>query len=90
MREDLIPGIVILLQKQWRGTLCRQRFQKMKALMAIMNYYRRYKMRQYITQLSLTFRYFYYHFCGKNSKSFLKIYHYSAETRNIFEIMVKA
>lgn len=57
MREELIPGIVLLLQKQWRGTLCRQRFRKMKALLVIMQYYRRYKIKTYITQLSYTFRY---------------------------------
>lgn len=60
MREDLIPGIVILLQKQWRGTLCRQRFRKMKALMAIMHHYRQYRIRLYITQLAQTFRYHYF------------------------------
>lgn len=57
MRDDLIPGIVLLLQKQWRGTLCRQRYRKMKALMTIMQYYRRYKIRTYVTQLSQTFKY---------------------------------
>jgi myosin-1 len=56
MREELIPGIVLLLQKQWRGTLCRQRFRKMKALLAIMSYYRRYKMRTYVAELATTFR----------------------------------
>ncbi|XKL60916.1 hypothetical protein PGB90_007973 [Kerria lacca] len=55
MREDLIPGIVLLLQKQWRGTLCRQRYRKMKALLAIMHYYRQYKIRSYLTQLAAAF-----------------------------------
>ncbi|XP_046427000.1 unconventional myosin ID isoform X1 [Neodiprion fabricii] len=55
-RSDLIPGIVILLQKQWRGYLCRQRYKKMKAALVIMAYYRKYKQRSYIQQLERTFR----------------------------------
>ncbi|XP_024946360.1 myosin-IA isoform X2 [Cephus cinctus] len=55
-RSDLIPGIVILLQKQWRGYLCRQRYKKMKAALVIMDYYRRYKKRVYIKELENTFR----------------------------------
>lgn len=55
-RSELIPGIVILLQKQWRGYLCRQRYKKMKAALVIMEYYRRYKQRSYIKQLESTFK----------------------------------
>ncbi|XP_073971326.1 unconventional myosin ID [Rhodnius prolixus] len=56
MRADLIPGIVILLQKQWRGALCRMRYRKMKAALTIMSIYRRYKLRSYVTQLAFTLR----------------------------------
>lgn len=55
-RNELIPGIVTLLQKQWRGYLCRQNYKKMKAALYIMAYYRRYKLRTYIDTLSKKFR----------------------------------
>lgn len=55
-RSDLIPGIVILLQKQWRGYLGRKRYKKMKAALTIMKYYRRYKLYVYISDLSKTFK----------------------------------
>ncbi|XP_046390857.1 unconventional myosin ID [Ischnura elegans] len=54
-RSNLIQGIVILLQKQWRGTVCRMRYRKMKAALAIMKYYRRYKIRSYFNSLQNTF-----------------------------------
>ncbi|XP_075237510.1 unconventional myosin ID [Lycorma delicatula] len=56
LRDVLIPGIVILLQKQWRGAICRMRYRKMKAAFKIMEHYRRYKIRSYITTLSKLFR----------------------------------
>jgi myosin-1 len=55
-RSKLIPGIVILLQKLWRGTLCRIQYKKMKAAVYIMNYYRRAKIRKYLGQLQHAFR----------------------------------
>lgn len=55
-RSELIPGIVILLQKLWRGTLCRIQYRKMKAALYIMNYYRRAKIRKYLEQLQHAFR----------------------------------
>lgn len=48
MRAELIPAIVILLQKQWRGAICRAKFRKMKAAYFIIKFYRRYKARNYI------------------------------------------
>ncbi|KAG7204040.1 hypothetical protein KM043_001899 [Ampulex compressa] len=54
-RSDLIPGIVVLLQKQWRGYLCRQKYKKMKAALLIMQHYRKYKKRIYIKELEQTF-----------------------------------
>lgn len=56
MRSDLIPGVVVLLQKQWRGYLCRQKYKKMKAALVLMEHYRRYKQRVYIKQLEQTFK----------------------------------
>ncbi|KOC66671.1 Myosin-IA [Habropoda laboriosa] len=55
-RSDLIPDIVILLQKQWRGYLCRQKYKKMKAALVIMNHYQKYKMHAYIKELEKIFR----------------------------------
>lgn len=55
-RNNMIPHIVILLQKQVRGWICRQQYKKMKAAKAIMQYYRRYKMRAYVTELASRFR----------------------------------
>lgn len=48
MRAELIPAIVILLQKQWRGAICRAKFRKMKAAYFIIKFYRRYKARNYL------------------------------------------
>lgn len=55
-RNNMIPHIVILLQKQVRGWICRQQYKKMKAAKAIMQYYRRYKLRAYVTELANRFR----------------------------------
>nr|CAD7577169.1 unnamed protein product [Timema californicum] len=56
-RTQMIPGIVTLLQKLWRGTMCRIRYRKMKAALKIMAFYRQCKIRRYINQLELQFRY---------------------------------
>ncbi|XP_011341843.2 myosin-IA [Ooceraea biroi] len=55
-RSELIPGIVILLQKQWRGYLCRRQYKKMKAALVLMEHYKRYKRRVNIKELERTFR----------------------------------
>lgn len=39
-RNDMVPFIVILLQKQVRGWICRQHYKKMKAAITIIRYYR--------------------------------------------------
>ncbi|XP_066585268.1 unconventional myosin ID [Prorops nasuta] len=54
-RSKLIPNIVVLLQKQWRGYVCRQQYKKMKAVLVIMEHYRRYKRYSYIKDLQLIF-----------------------------------
>lgn len=50
-RAELIPSIVTLLQKLWRGTLARMRYRKMKAALVIYNAWKRYKCRRYISSL---------------------------------------
>lgn len=55
-RNDMIPHIVILLQKQVRGFLARQKYKKMQAALLIMRYYRAYKLRSYIQDLADKFR----------------------------------
>ena len=56
-RNDMIPHIVILLQKQVRGWLCRQQYKKMKAALIIMRHYRKYKLKSYVQSLAQRFRY---------------------------------
>ncbi|KAF2368380.1 Myosin head motor domain [Trinorchestia longiramus] len=55
-RARLLPGIVIFLQKLWRGAICRMQYEKMKASLVILRHYRRYKMRSYILELLSAFR----------------------------------
>lgn len=55
-RNELIPGIVTLLQKQWRGYLCREQYKKIKAAVKIKRYYRKYKMQTYVETLQQKFR----------------------------------
>lgn len=56
MRADLIPAIVILLQKQWRGAICRAKFRKMKAAYFIGLFYRRYKIYTYLKSVLEAYR----------------------------------
>ncbi|XP_028172664.1 unconventional myosin ID [Ostrinia furnacalis] len=50
-RAELIPSIVTLLQKLWRGTLARIRYRKLKAALTIYNAWKRYRVRRYIAEL---------------------------------------
>ncbi|CAH0715856.1 unnamed protein product, partial [Brenthis ino] len=50
-RAELIPSIVVLLQKLWRGALARARYRKMKAAIVIYNAWKRYRFRRYISEL---------------------------------------
>lgn len=50
-RARLIPGIVIFLQKLWRGAICRRRYRKLLAARTILAAYRRYKVRTYLASL---------------------------------------
>ncbi|XP_062546229.1 unconventional myosin ID [Armigeres subalbatus] len=55
-RNDMIPHIVTLLQKQVRGWICRQQYKKMKAAIVIMRHYRKYKLKSYVQELAMRFR----------------------------------
>ncbi|XP_035688494.1 unconventional myosin-Id-like isoform X2 [Branchiostoma floridae] len=50
-RAKLIPGIVLFIQKMWRGGLARMRARRMRAIYAIMGRYRVYKMRSFLVDL---------------------------------------
>lgn len=55
-RDVKIIDVIIFLQKHWRRTLAQIRFKKMRALMTIIEYYRKYKLRKYISDLEKKFR----------------------------------
>ncbi|XP_058800038.1 unconventional myosin ID [Phymastichus coffea] len=55
-REDLIPGIVVLIQKMARGFMARRYYRRLKAAYTIAQYYKRYKKRSYINKLRNTFQ----------------------------------
>lgn len=54
-RNELIPSIVTLIQKVWRGYQARQLYKRMKALMVMMNAYRNMKLRKYVNALQAKF-----------------------------------
>ncbi|XP_018562187.1 myosin-IA isoform X2 [Anoplophora glabripennis] len=54
-RNALIPGIVTLIQKTWRGYVARQQYKRMKALMVMVKAYRLKKAREYINALQKKF-----------------------------------
>lgn len=55
-RSALIPRLIVLLQKMWRGALCRRRYRRMVAAMCIMHHYRRWQLVRYFSHLVHTFR----------------------------------
>ncbi|XP_074053791.1 unconventional myosin-Ig [Macrotis lagotis] len=55
-RARLIPIIVLLLQKAWRGTLARRRCRRLKAIYTIMGCFRRHKVRTHLTELQNRFQ----------------------------------
>ncbi len=55
-REIKIVDVIVFLQKHWRRTLAQIRYKKMRALMTIVEYYRKYKLRRYISDLEKKFR----------------------------------
>ncbi|NXX59178.1 MYO1G protein, partial [Scopus umbretta] len=50
-RAQLIPIIVLLLQKAWRGALARRRCRYLRAAYTIMAYYKRHKVKAYLWEL---------------------------------------
>uniref|UniRef100_A0A4W2CPT3 Myosin IG n=1 Tax=Bos indicus x Bos taurus TaxID=30522 RepID=A0A4W2CPT3_BOBOX len=55
-RACLIPIIVLLLQKAWRGTLARRRCRRLRAIYTIMRCFRRHKVRAHLTELQRRFQ----------------------------------
>lgn len=55
-RNDMIPSIVVLLQKQVRGWICRKNFKKMKAAITIMRCYHKFKLHGYVKELASKFK----------------------------------
>uniref|UniRef100_A0A8C6S0P5 Myosin IG n=2 Tax=Nannospalax galili TaxID=1026970 RepID=A0A8C6S0P5_NANGA len=55
-RARLIPIIVLLLQKAWRGTLARWRCRRLKAIYTIMRWFRRHKVRAHLIELQRRFQ----------------------------------
>ncbi|MEJ1274400.1 hypothetical protein NN561_005284 [Cricetulus griseus] len=55
-RARLIPIIVLLLQKAWRGTLARWRCRRLRAIYTIMRWFRRHKVRAHLIELQRRFQ----------------------------------
>uniref|UniRef100_A0A8C0MFX0 Myosin IG n=2 Tax=Canis lupus familiaris TaxID=9615 RepID=A0A8C0MFX0_CANLF len=55
-RARLIPIIVLLLQKAWRGTLARWRCRRLRAVYTIMRWFRRHKVRAHLAELQRRFQ----------------------------------
>uniref|UniRef100_A0A8B9N1U2 Myosin IG n=1 Tax=Accipiter nisus TaxID=211598 RepID=A0A8B9N1U2_9AVES len=55
-RAQLIPIIVLLLQKAWRGALARRRCRYLRAAYTIMAYYKRHKVKTYLWELLRRFQ----------------------------------
>ncbi|XP_020854732.1 unconventional myosin-Ig isoform X1 [Phascolarctos cinereus] len=55
-RARLIPIIVLLLQKAWRGTLARRRCQRLRAIYTIMGCFRRHKVRTHLIEMQNRFQ----------------------------------
>uniref|UniRef100_H0WG72 Myosin IG n=1 Tax=Otolemur garnettii TaxID=30611 RepID=H0WG72_OTOGA len=55
-RARLIPIIVLLLQKAWRGTLARWHCRRLRAVYTIMRGFRRYKVRAHLAELQRRFQ----------------------------------
>ncbi|XP_049645584.1 unconventional myosin-Ig [Suncus etruscus] len=55
-RTRLIPIIVLLLQKAWRGTLARWRCRRLRAIYTIMRCFRRHKVHSYLAELQRQFQ----------------------------------
>ncbi|XP_006898663.1 PREDICTED: unconventional myosin-Ig [Elephantulus edwardii] len=54
-RARLVPIIVLLLQKAWRGTLARWRCRRLRAIYTIMCWFRQHKVRTHLVELQQYF-----------------------------------
>lgn len=54
-RNNLIPGIVTLIQKTWRGYKAREFYKKLRAAWIMINAYRQMKLRVYVNSLQRKF-----------------------------------
>ncbi|XP_066899153.1 unconventional myosin-Ig isoform X2 [Kogia breviceps] len=55
-RACLIPIIVLLLQKAWRGTLARRHCRRLRAIYTIMRWFRRHKVRAHLVEMQRRFQ----------------------------------
>uniref|UniRef100_UPI00398E5C28 unconventional myosin-Id-like n=1 Tax=Pristiophorus japonicus TaxID=55135 RepID=UPI00398E5C28 len=55
-RAGIIPFIVLFLQKVWRGALARRRCRGMRAVYAIMSYYKTFKVKAYLIEVMRRFQ----------------------------------
>ncbi|XP_036720016.1 unconventional myosin-Ig isoform X2 [Balaenoptera musculus] len=55
-RACLIPIIVLLLQKAWRGTLARRHCRRLRAIYTIMRWFRRHKVRAHLAEMQRRFQ----------------------------------
>ncbi|MBV96335.1 Unconventional myosin-Ig, partial [Eschrichtius robustus] len=55
-RACLIPIIVLLLQKAWRGTLARRHCRRLRAIYTIMRWFRRHKVRAHLSEMQRRFQ----------------------------------
>ncbi|XP_047706447.1 unconventional myosin-Ig isoform X1 [Prionailurus viverrinus] len=55
-RARLIPIIVLLLQKAWRGTLARWHCRRLRAVYTIMRWFRKHKVRAHLAELHRRFQ----------------------------------
>ncbi|CAH2281774.1 unconventional myosin-Ig [Pelobates cultripes] len=55
-RSQLIPIIVLLIQKVWRGTLARKRYKQLRAIYTIMRVYKCYRVRSHLLEVVRRFQ----------------------------------
>ncbi|CAH0564005.1 unnamed protein product [Brassicogethes aeneus] len=76
-RNELIPQLVTLITKNWRGYVARQQYKRMKALMVMVKAYRLKKMRVYVNNLQRKFA------NAKNMKDYGKSIQWPAPPRSL-------
>ncbi|GAB1601174.1 unconventional myosin-Id [Argonauta hians] len=55
-REKVLPSLVLILQKMWRGTLSRRYVKRLRAVYVIRNAYRRFCIQRYFKEMQHLFR----------------------------------